>query len=264
MNKMIALLVVVFGFSAFADWRITSTPPPAMLSGRDNSAEVAAQKASESAAQRQYLEKMTLARAQFVSVDPYRAIDGVTNSVLADKWYRISGRVLESHPDGVRIQGTLSRPFEGSEEFVGEFFAKGLPASFADDAQISNTIFVAKQVDHYTYTTVGGTTRKLVCVDYGKPCGAPPQVIELAKRKAEEKKIATTAALLKHYESLAAKGEPYGLYQMGLRYTVGDGVAKDEKRGREYLERASKLGSAEAAATLKRYFPEPVEIQLVQ
>jgi hypothetical protein len=204
---------------------------------------------------------------RFVSRDPYRVIGGVTNHVLAEGWYQIWGEVQQTHENGVRIKGGLARP-DDRNVFNGEFFVKRLPAQFADGTYIqlgSGTAFVAKQVDHYDYTTVMGSSRRLVCLDYGVACASPAAIkptekqIAEAKEKADKKRAEMNQAALAHHQSLAEAGDPYGWLAMGKRYLSGDGVKKDDAEGRRLLELASKAGLDEASHLLKKLSSESAQ-----
>lgn len=100
-------------------------------------------------------------------------------------------------------------------------------------------------------------SQTIALYDYGVPTNLPVRVpteaeLQTAKEKADARKSEQEAAVLKYQKSLAEKGDAYGLYRMGVRYVVGDGVERDEKLGRQYLERASALGNVEAKAALEK------------
>jgi hypothetical protein len=76
---------------------------------------------------------------------------------------------------------------------------------------------------------------------------------EEAQRRASQavaKKLAANA--LRKNEQLAARGDAYGELRMGERYLTGDGVAKDDLKAREYLQRAADQGSQTATDELNR------------
>ena len=71
--------------------------------------------------------------------------------------------------------------------------------------------------------------------------------IEAANRVANAPK----EKILKWNQEQAEKGEPYGLLRMGERYRDGDGVLRDLKKAREYLQKAADAGSDTAKAELQ-------------
>lgn len=87
-----------------------------------------------------------------------------------------------------------------------------------------------------------------------------PEEMILGKRtpaKIPESKAEVNARVLKWHQDLADKGDAYGELRMGLRYRDGDGVPKDLSRAREWLQKATNQGSAEAATALAK-LPVPV------
>lgn len=205
-------------------------------------------------------------KSEWLSKDPYRVIGGVTNSVLVDGWMRFSGRVLETHDEGIRVEGVMWRwTNQMQKDFKGEFFVRNFPASVSDDAKLSwRSVYVAKQVEHYSYKTVTGATHKIVCLDYGTPCDpAPPpkptdEQIAAARQKVEDRNTAQASAILKYHQGLAAGGDAYGQLRMGERYRNGDGVEKNETVAREYLEKSSAQGNADATRALQNLSSEKV------
>jgi hypothetical protein len=102
---------------------------------------------------------------------PFRFIHGQTNSVIADGWMRFSGKVLQVHPDGVRIKGFFE-PIKGTNitTFEGEFFVRRFPYDVADDSQVLwNECLLAKESGTHKYDTALGSVRTLRCLDYGTP-----------------------------------------------------------------------------------------------
>jgi len=69
---------------------------------------------------------------------------------------------------------------------------------------------------------------------------------------AEEKRVATEARVLKYHQELAEKGTSYGQYSMGLRYLKGDGVEQDEKRAKEFFEKAAAQGDVDSQKELDK------------
>lgn len=76
------------------------------------------------------------------------------------------------------------------------------------------------------------------------------QQVEAEKEAAIQAKNAPALRALKYNQTLADKGDPYGLLRMGERYRDGDGVPKNLAKAREYLEKAVKAGDPTAASEL--------------
>lgn len=74
-----------------------------------------------------------------------------------------------------------------------------------------------------------------------------------AKSAAQKKKADQAAAVLKHHQSLASKGDAYGQFKMGVRHATGDGVPKDMAEARRLLGLASAQGRQEARDYLKTF-----------
>jgi nitrate reductase NapE component len=76
--------------------------------------------------------------------------------------------------------------------------------------------------------------------------------VRAQRAAAEEKKKELAANALKYHQRLADKGDPYGEYQMGLRYMNGDEVEKDWFKAADYLGKAAVQGRTDAAAELNK------------
>jgi hypothetical protein len=214
-------------------------------------------------------------RRYFHPPDPWRIVSGQTFEVSSSVWLQFVGKVVEVHPTGIRIQGYYGSfmtwpgtgiPFVRSETGPlpipdqTEFFVRNLPCSIAQgDVIYWEDQRMALASDVYTYNTVNGSSRTLHCLDYGTPVAgpAPHELTAGEKKAAEERKAETEKKVLELHRALAEKNDPYGLFQMGRRYFTGDGVGKDEAKGKELLWRARAAGSIEAESFLKRIERKP-------
>lgn len=199
------------------------------------------------------------AKRNFIPKDPWRVIGtfGASEYAKGANWYQFSGTIQQVHHDGIRIKGWYGYPFDFTSEEM-EFFVANFPYERADGETISATEnFTAKEAGVHEYATAIGSHRTIRKLDYGRRAPAPrlhkPSVAQqqLREAKAAQQKAALEAKVLAYHQQLAEKGDAYGLCQMGLRYLSGNGVEKDEARGRALLRRAADEGSREAKAVLE-------------
>ncbi len=203
--------------------------------------------------------------------DPWRIINGTTNYVLGTNqvFKLFFGKVLGTHPDGIRIDGaifpTVERSSRYGESVRTEFFVRGFSRSFVDGEFIGpENGFAAIQSGHHQYNTALGGTRKIVSLDYGRPTDEPSWVKEnqLKALDAEKKRQSQAAGKLieksiAYERGLMDKGEALGFYMIGCRYLKGDGLEKDETKALGLLKTAADKGSTDAASLLKQR-PTPV------
>lgn len=117
-----------------------------------------------------------------------------------------------------------------------------------------------------SYKNALGVERTVRAYDYGtKPTSSQIAELDLAAKKkgeafdkamssqasaaravVEAKKASASAKVLKFHQDLAAKGDAYGEYQMGLRFLNGDGVGKDLGKAREMFIKAAAQGHQSA------------------
>jgi hypothetical protein len=233
---MLSLLVVVIVFQ---------------LQAFGGAADLVRQRAAEMRAKNPNTVAVVLANAK----DPYRIIEGKTNSVLAAGFKVFFGRVLEVQKNGIRVSGSYlpGGPLEDTDFFVANF-----PYQVADGDELSyGTGWAAKVDGTYTYRTVLGASRTIHKLDYGTiyvpPPPAPPsrEQIREAKNAAAKRKADEQSRVLKHHQELADEGDAYGQYRMGQRYLAGDGVERDLIKARDMFEKAAAQGHAEAKKELK-------------
>jgi TPR repeat protein len=82
--------------------------------------------------------------------------------------------------------------------------------------------------------------------------GLPTVFAKQLKDKQDNEKHAAAAKILAFDQSQADNGDPFGLLRMGERYRDGDGVPKDLIKAREYLTKASTVGSPTATEDLSK------------
>lgn len=207
-----------------------------------------------------YGQPQTREQLLFLAENPWRVVGGETNSVVADGWVHFYGHVIDVQPKGILVQG-FWREVPERAEMALDFFVVGFPYQVADgDLLMGDRYYMAKQVGMYTYVTVLGGSRTVRKLDYGAVIYAPDR-LDLdsearsqakAKEDSAKKKADAAARLLKYHRELAAKGDPYGQYHMGLRYATGDGVPKDLDKARDFLSRAASQGFKEADDEFRR------------
>jgi TPR repeat protein len=84
---------------------------------------------------------------------------------------------------------------------------------------------------------------------YNAPATDPQkEVIKQATITKQE----TETRTLKWHQELAAQGDAYGEYRMGMRYLTGDGVDKDQQKALELLSKSASRGNKDAAAMLTK------------
>ena len=85
---------------------------------------------------------------------------------------------------------------------------------------------------------------------------APAAPADPAKVRAEKQK--SESDLIKYHRQRAEAGSDNAQYELGMRYLAGNGIAKDEKLGREWLEKSAQAGNAKAVKKLEELGPAAV------
>ena len=157
------------------------------------------------------------------------------------------------------MNGYYCPPLSHHAEEATIFYVAGFPFSTAENDILSwQSNWAAKQTGTFTYTSVSGASTTVHQLSYGEPCDAPlppqPTAQQVSDQRAQSELKASQAAdrVLKFHQELADKGDPYGEYQMGLRYLKGDGVEKDPRKAREMFVKAAAQGKEEASAELEK------------
>jgi TPR repeat protein len=91
----------------------------------------------------------------------------------------------------------------------------------------------------------------------GAGYAAPAAPVDPAKVAAQKQK--TESDLIKYHRQRAEAGSESAQYELGVRYLTGNGVEKNEKLGREWLEKSAKQGSPKAVRKLEELGPAPAE-----
>ncbi len=193
--------------------------------------------------------------------DPWRIINGRTNFVVAAGAVQFEGKVLQVHSNGVRLKGKTNGALNLDEET--EFFVANFPYPVAEDDYIGDTYDLYAIPDGIEkYDTVGGYSRSLHKLEYGKPCAAPPvkqpSAAEIAaqaaaaKAAAEKKQSDADKATFKFHHDRALAGDAGSQFRLGQLYLEGKGVNVDTNEAKAWFKKASNQGNEEAATELKR------------
>jgi hypothetical protein len=191
--------------------------------------------------------------------DPWRHVNGTTNSTASPAWMQFQGQAQSLMPDGVVFRGKFGpvlaiHPttfYEGGalRLLYGEdyFFVKNFP--YPADARQSYQQMMGLPDGYYSYTSPSGQTLTIKSFNYGTPCAK----VETAEEKTApvRKQQAINDKILKSNQDDADRGDAYGLLRMGQRYRDGEGVPRDLVKARDYLTRAVQAGSDSAAKDLK-------------
>jgi TPR repeat protein len=192
---------------------------------------------------------------------PWRVVDGITQHV-AVTWCVFNGRVLQTSPDGVRVDGAYASIYpDGAVSCGGEFFVKHFPYSLADGDSLP--AYVAGLPEGvYTYTTVMNAERSIHCLDFGVPCNEPQWAIDAETNKplVTPDQVAARRALAEsnvvHYlECQASNGDVDCECELGEKFMTGDGAIlfQDKGAGQIWLRRAEYGGSIEASNYLQNF-----------
>jgi len=269
---------------------------------RDQQAAVArARREAEAAAEAAYRERESIERnarrereatnRQRLSrlASQWRVVNGRKSSLVDPPWRFVSGKVLESHPEGMRVH------ISGSETI----WLTNFPYAVADNEAISEH---AQEIGLHRYTTVLGATATLRKYDCGTPIEEPADSkrLRLANEKAEEERaaeedrqavererqaaaerarranaareareaqrIATLQRVIVLQQQQASNGLPSFQFELGKRYLTGDGVEMNQILARHWLQSACTNGSS-LASNLLNHISRPqegVSIQVVK
>ena len=193
---------------------------------------------AETIAQVHYYQKL------FVPTDPRRILHGTTNYAKGSEWFQFEGRVLQVTTAGILLDGWFAEPL-----------AYELPAS-----PPANRRFLLQKYPHSVSPGQVLSRAQSLVAHHGESAGAIPHldyglvwtgVPVLTAAEAADARTEREAKVLAYQQELAAKGDLYGQYKMGMRYLKGDGVPRDLARARALLESAAAQGSPSAIAALK-------------
>lgn len=181
----------------------------------------------------------------------FRSVHDVTNYIydFSGGWHGISGRVIQTLPDGVLVKPELDT----------DVFVEGYPFQTVDDQIFGGC--QGKDDGVYSFTAVSGGRRTVKKMSYGITVTPSPEQLEqevnLAKYRIENHPIVVKAKAdaearqrllekvktarehaLKLNQEQAEKGDPTALRRMGERYRDGDGVDKNESEAAKYFKKA--------------------------
>ena len=96
-----------------------------------------------------------------------------------------------------------------------------------------------------------------------QPAAPPRELTPEEAKKASIQQNKNDVKQFDFYKRRAEEGSDDAQYQLGTRYLTGKGTDKNEKLGREWLDKAAKQGHAQAAKKLAELGPEPASASAV-
>jgi hypothetical protein len=193
--------------------------------------------------------QIAMYQKSFVPTDPWRTIIDKVTLAKGGDWVQFEGKVQRVTPDGIVLQGWYGEPLgymlPGVNVSGMSFNLSSYPRQVAVGQFLSrNDRLVALK---------SGTKNELPNLDYGTVY--VPQLTEEQKAQASQAKSATDGRVLAFHQDLAAKGDAYGEFKMGMRYLNGDGVEKDPTKARDFLGKAAAQGYQDAKDALAKLSP---------
>src|SRR5205814_9104489 len=183
---------------------------------------------------------------------PYRLVNGTTNDVRTAPWVVISGKVLQKLSSGsylVQVDRQRQWSLQAEDEPV---IVKNVPLDLSDKATLPPVR--CKPVGNESYTATDGHLATKQLCDFGIPCAPPKEAVQSL--------LAQKAFLLQQYAEADARGielemesarngNPSAQYLLGQRYRIGEGVPKDEKEARRWLELSAAQANLDAQSALQ-------------
>ena len=129
---------------------------------------------------------------------------------------------------------------------------KNVPLDFADK-ELLPTIR-CKRVEKESYETPLRVNKTVFTYDFGVTCSPPKNVIDSLKLQKDfirDQYSQANQRRVKFEMQEAEKGNPSAQYMLGRRYLYGDGVTKDEKEGRRWLQASAVQGNPDAQTKLQ-------------
>jgi len=185
----------------------------------------------------------------FIPSDPWRTINDKTTLAKGGDWVQFEGQVQRVTSDGIVLLGWYGEP-------LGYMLADFKPNSMTFNLSGYPRHVVIGQIlsrNDRLVALKAGTKNDLPDLDYGVVY--VPQLTEEQKAQAVTAKSQADARVLAFHQELAAKGDAYGEYKMGLRYLNGDGVDKDPQKARDLLGKAAAQGNKDASDELAKLPP---------
>lgn len=133
------------------------------------------------------------------------------------------------------------------------FFVEDFPYPASSNEEYEKML--AFDSTYYSYTNSTGQLLTIHKLIYGRPCAKiwSAEEIATAKQKADFKKKTAQDKLLKSYQDMASRNDPYGLLRLGQCYRDGEnGLDKDLVKARSFLQKAADAGSPTAVDELSR------------
>jgi hypothetical protein len=175
--------------------------------------------ATNSETEYETLRKHILDLKKIVPRDPWREIYGETKYVNSPRsgFVKFNGQILEVAQDGIRVLGQIGETKENVEYFVINF-----PYPFKAGESVDPTkVYTALQDGEFSFITEDGYAKKILKLNYGKPCIRPANAatVELtALRLNSEDESQMSSLELKAKEDL----ESVTAAQQLLKKTQGD------------------------------------------
>jgi Sel1 repeat len=199
--------------------------------------------AAAQAAQVAYYQK------SFIPTDPWRTINDKPTFAKGGDWVQFEGQVQRVTTDGIVLLGWYGEP-------LGYMLADFKPNSMTFNLSSYPRPVVIGQIlsrNDRLVALKAGTKNDLPDLDYGTVY--VPQLTEEQKTQVATAKTQADARVLAFHQELAAKGDAYGEYKMGVRYLNGDGVDKDVAKARDMLSKAAAQGNKDASDELAKIPP---------
>lgn len=202
-----------------------------------------------------------VAYGQFQQDNPWREIDGQTNDVkINGVWF--GGQVKDILSDGIRIQGSYGRLIYAQNNrtgqigafpttaYNGDFFVTNFPTTVVSDQSVSGMAFNSGT---YTYETVVGSSRTIPQLDYGIPCGVPPDLnAENEKQQMLDKEIEELkkSAVVQQLAMNATNGDRDAQFSLAIHYRDGIGCEANEQLAFFWFSNSASLGNLQASNEL--------------
>lgn len=200
-----------------------------------------------------YRERLQQQRQRDLEAEQYR-IDHLPASE-AGRIFQGRG-VSANDPQFKRFWGKVEATYEngsvvivsgGFGTYTGEFALINYPHRIYRGLNLDKTNALnAVPVGEYIYRDGPGVPK----LDYGQLYVPPP----LAPTD-REKKSANLAKSFKYWSELAAAGDAQAEYMLGEKYRLGEGVAKDLPKAREWLAKSAAQGFHDAQTSLSSLSP---------
>ncbi len=181
-----------------------------------------------------------------LAVEPWREIDGVTNSIFGEGWFHFCGKVTKVLTNGILVDGYILAltKFDVDHQI---YFLVNFPYVVADNDLLEFTRYFMGKSSGTVTMPDGAVLHKY---DYGKVCApAPEYIAAMIAKNARARQVAENATLKLDQEK-AEEGDAMYEYRLGMRYQNGNGVDKDQDKAREWFRKAAAQGYEDAKVAL--------------